>query len=384
MTSAPLLPTSSAMAHSAFPDPDEWTAVRWALQDCGYADLVASLNPLTTELCSVANVYAVGDPRVTVLLDLLMLDRPVRLDAVPNALREVLPVLQAAGVMVRAGDRVQMSGLALYRHQGSWLIAQAQQASPTMYVGDDSFALAQRLETRAGGAALDLCAGPGIQALVAAARGMRVVAVEINPVAASLAMVNRALNGVAEQVEVRIGDLWGCVGAIERFDLVAANPPLLPIPEGVAYPFVGDGGPDGLDVTRRILDPVAEHLTPSGTAQVLGITLSDGFFPHCLPWLRTWCAEQCLDALWATSHHLPTTPDSWWCMGVAMTACSHESVPGSTDDAVAELAAALSQGYRDLRAPAVCDYFLRVRPGRGEVTYLDLSDPGGSPGLWYR
>ncbi len=37
-----------------------------------------------------------------------------------------------------------------------------------------------------------------------------------------------------------------------RFDLICMNPPLLPIPSGLGYPFIGDGGPDGLAVTRRV------------------------------------------------------------------------------------------------------------------------------------
>lgn len=38
------------------------------------------------------------------------------------------------------------------------------------------------------------------------------------------------------------------------------NPPLLPIPDEIPYPFVGDGGQSGLDITLHILKGGDTHL----------------------------------------------------------------------------------------------------------------------------
>ncbi len=44
------------------------------------------------------------------------------------------------------------------------------------------------------------------------------------------------------------------------FSLVVVNPPLLPIPDEIPYPFVGDGGQSGLDITLHILKGGDTHL----------------------------------------------------------------------------------------------------------------------------
>jgi methylase of polypeptide subunit release factors len=80
---------------------------------------------------------------------------------------------------------------------------------------------------RPGERVLDLGTGSGLGALASARMGAReVVAVDIDPLAGRCAAGNVVLAGLGDRVAVRVGDLFGPVGA-ERFDLVAFNPPWL-------------------------------------------------------------------------------------------------------------------------------------------------------------
>jgi methylase of polypeptide subunit release factors len=77
--------------------------------------------------------------------------------------------------------------------------------------------------------ALDLGAGSGIQALLAAQHATQVVATDINARALQFAEFNALLNGLAN-IEFRRGDLFAAVEG-RAFDLIVCNPPYLVSPE---------------------------------------------------------------------------------------------------------------------------------------------------------
>jgi release factor glutamine methyltransferase len=128
---------------------------------------------------------------------------------------------------------------------------------------------------------LDLCTGSGAIAVSLAKElpGARVVATELSPAAAAIARRNAERNGVAERVEVRVGDLFAPVAG-ERFDVIAANPPyvataVIPTlsPEVRREPVLAlDGGPDGLAFYDRICAEAAAYLVPGGV-----LVLEHGF-----------------------------------------------------------------------------------------------------------
>jgi release factor glutamine methyltransferase len=124
---------------------------------------------------------------------------------------------------------------------------------------------------------LDLCTGSGAIAVSVAHErvGARVYATEIVPATAEVARANAARAGVSERVTVLDGDLFGPLPAELRgaFDVVVSNPPYIPtadlsdLPSEVAgfEPRVAlDGGPDGLDVVRRIAEEASAWLRPGG------------------------------------------------------------------------------------------------------------------------
>ena len=77
---------------------------------------------------------------------------------------------------------------------------------------------------------LDVGTGSGALRILAATRGARVLAVDINPAAVALARANAALNRVAERFEAVESDLFSAVPDGRRFHLIVFNPPFYPRP----------------------------------------------------------------------------------------------------------------------------------------------------------
>ncbi|MGI6216985.1 MAG: peptide chain release factor N(5)-glutamine methyltransferase [Coriobacteriales bacterium] len=122
---------------------------------------------------------------------------------------------------------------------------------------------------------LDLCCGSGTIALSIASEvpDADVVAVDVSPSAVELTRENSKSVGVEDRVEVLEGDLFSPLGAGESFHLVLSNPPYVPQDKLAVMPHevvdwepvaALDGGPDGLDIFRRILDGIDKHLVPGG------------------------------------------------------------------------------------------------------------------------
>jgi ribosomal protein L3 glutamine methyltransferase len=127
------------------------------------------------------------------------------------------------------------------------------------------------------GRVLELCTGSGCLAILAALAfpNARVDAVDVSAPALEVARTNVSDYGLGARVRLLEGDLFGPVAG-ERYDLVLANPPYvdhaamadLP-PEYRHEPAIAlDGGRDGLDLVKRILDEAGLHLDPAGSLVV--------------------------------------------------------------------------------------------------------------------
>jgi release factor glutamine methyltransferase len=125
---------------------------------------------------------------------------------------------------------------------------------------------------------LELCTGSGCIALSLARRFPRATVLATDVSAGALAVARRNVLGydLGDRVELGLGDMWEPVEALaagRSFDLILSNPPYIPTGE---IPGMGrhvaehephlalDGGPDGLDLHRRILEGAADHLAPGG------------------------------------------------------------------------------------------------------------------------
>ncbi|WP_241975435.1 MULTISPECIES: methyltransferase [unclassified Cryobacterium] len=162
---------------------------------------------------------------------------------------------------------------------GSWWIASdlgelvlghALGESHVLGVGGASLTLSGLLLPNPVDTALDLGTGCGIQALHASRHARRVVATDISERALELAALNAALNGVTN-IEFRLGSLFEPVAG-ERFDHIISNPPFVITPraEGVPSYEYRDGGLVGDALVESVVRGAAEHLTPTGVAQLLG------------------------------------------------------------------------------------------------------------------
>jgi len=120
---------------------------------------------------------------------------------------------------------------------------------------------------------LDLCTGAGCLAILAALAFplAQIDAVDISRDALDVATRNVADYGLEDRVTLHRGDLFKPLGD-RRYDLIISNPPyvdaqgMADLPrECRAEPKLAfDGGADGIDIVRRLLEQAKRHLTPEG------------------------------------------------------------------------------------------------------------------------
>jgi release factor glutamine methyltransferase len=123
----------------------------------------------------------------------------------------------------------------------------------------------RHLPVRPGDRVLEIGAGLGLAAVLAARAGARVVATDVVAEAVEMIRLNAQLNGVS--VDARVGDCYAPVVG-ERFDLVCTNPPQMPTPAGREredpQAAADNGGIDGWDLLDRVIDSAPAHLEPGG------------------------------------------------------------------------------------------------------------------------
>ena len=130
-----------------------------------------------------------------------------------------------------------------------------------------SLLFCRHLEFRAGEDVLEIGTGVGLAAVLAARAGCRVVATDVVPAAVECARENAILNGVADRLEVRLGDCYEPVRGT-AFDLVCTSPPQMPTPPGRdrddPVAAADNGGIDGWELLDRVIQRAHEHLRPRG------------------------------------------------------------------------------------------------------------------------
>jgi ribosomal protein L3 glutamine methyltransferase len=129
---------------------------------------------------------------------------------------------------------------------------------------------------------LDLCTGSGCLAIIAADlfEHAKVDAVDVSVDALAVVERNVEEYGLGQRVRAIESDLYQALGSA-RYDLILCNPPYvtddalatLP-PEYSHEPTLAlAGGPDGLDVVRKVIAEARAHLNPEG---LLVVEVGDG------------------------------------------------------------------------------------------------------------
>jgi ribosomal protein L3 glutamine methyltransferase len=120
---------------------------------------------------------------------------------------------------------------------------------------------------------VDICTGSGCLAILAARifPNAEVDAVDLSPDALEVAKINVADHELEGRVTLHKGDLFEPLKG-KTFDLIITNPPYVDHEEMAVLPeeyrtepaMALDGGPDGLDIVRRLLTEAPKHLNPGG------------------------------------------------------------------------------------------------------------------------
>jgi release factor glutamine methyltransferase len=132
-----------------------------------------------------------------------------------------------------------------------------------------------------GGRYLDLCTGSGCVAVSLARERptCKVFAVDLSPDALAVGVTNAIRLGAVFQMAFLLGDLFESLAGLAglRFELITANPPYIADPEFATLPadvrgfeprMALTGGPDGLDVLRRVVAGARARLRPGGVLAV--------------------------------------------------------------------------------------------------------------------
>jgi len=146
---------------------------------------------------------------------------------------------------------------------------------------------------------LDIGTGSGCIAIACAVAfpNAQVDAVDVSPQALEVARRNVARHGLGARVHLHLGDVYEPLGDA-RYDLIVSNPPYVSDAEMQALPpeylhepdLALRAGADGLDVVRRILAGLPEHLEPHGALFVevgdSDVRVQEAFPDLPLTWLE--------------------------------------------------------------------------------------------------
>jgi len=138
-------------------------------------------------------------------------------------------------------------------------------------------ALQAALGKRKARRAIDLCTGSGCLAILLAHAFPDAVVdgADISGEALDVAQQNIDEHGLSDRVHVLQGNLFGPVPAGD-YDLIISNPPYEPSPLLDALPpefrhepsMALDGGGDGMDLVRRIINEASDYLSPGGVLAI--------------------------------------------------------------------------------------------------------------------
>lgn len=154
---------------------------------------------------------------------------------------------------------------------------------------------------------VDVCTGSGCLAILLAHRfpGARVDASDLSSEAIDVAAINVHEHRLERRIQLFVSDVLDAV-PMARYDIILSNPPYEPsahvdtqAPEFAAEPRMAhDGGRDGLEIVRKLLQQAGPRLQPHGIVviEVGGLRAAiDREFAALRPrWLETQDGSDCI------------------------------------------------------------------------------------------
>jgi SAM-dependent methyltransferase len=190
-------------------------------------------------------------------------------------------LLEEFGLLVAHGDE-RFCPLALYPTEGLFVVSdRTTDTADTVYPAlvENTRRFLDVLPRAKCGSFLDVCAGTGIAALIAARDfASQSFAFDIAERSVQFAEFNRRLNGL-QNVTNGEGDLYTPADG-RQFDCIVAHPPYVPVlkPKYIFH----DGGDDGELIVKRIVEGLPAHLAPGGQfcMLALGSDRKEGPYEH--------------------------------------------------------------------------------------------------------
>ncbi|MGF7019126.1 methylase of polypeptide subunit release factors [Lachnospiraceae bacterium PF1-21] len=221
------------------------------------------------------------EKKIRIIFKLLLLSEEViYTEAIECCGKSFIDALIDVGFLERDKDALFGKSFSIISYYGFFFVVDTFPEYPNgkgeqkVYIGSDTYRLCASLPKKNGEKVLDLCTGSGIQGIVEASYCKELVLVEKNEEVIPITRFNTILNQCAEKTKVVCSDLYSNVNE-EKYDLITANPPFIPVPENVYFPGVGDGGEDGLKVIVGIIEGLDDYLKVGGTCRVIGECLGD-------------------------------------------------------------------------------------------------------------
>jgi release factor glutamine methyltransferase len=143
---------------------------------------------------------------------------------------------------------------------------------------EDTFLVAEKLDTKKDDVILEIGTGCGILAILAAKNAKKVVAVDINPHAIDCAKRNAKNNDVHDSIDFRQGNLFEPVKDGEKFSLIIFNSPYLPSEPDEEKSWMGKawaGGKTGRKVIEHFIVTAPRYLVAKGRILLVQSSLSD-------------------------------------------------------------------------------------------------------------
>ena len=347
------------------------------LNKIGYADLCCSFNPLFVEADIWFHIVNhLNNKTLKKFCSLLLLNYPVHNLCFNNAEKQLFIPFIKEGVITYNPPFYQTKKLSLYISMGHWFFFETPDLNPAIYYGDDSFALLNRLNAIKKRHTLDLCSGPGIQAITSSFFSEHVTSVEINPISSGVAKVNKKLNNI-QNWEILTGDLYIPLPESESYDYIIANPPLLPFPEKDFYPFVGHGGNDGWAITWKILQGLPNYLSDGGMAKITGTTFSNKRKPVVIDRLMKWCITNKMDCIFTIISKAPLNIES----GIIKSLIFSASANGGNDNK--NTLASFNKLVKEQKATHLISHILTLSHGKGKLQLIDLSYGNRINNFWF-